>query len=340
MALVFLLLLLIFQILWLRASHNSRITREKHFLTLWRPLLMSEISGNATTYPPLKTRDAEFFLNLWNHFQESLKGPARERLNDLAIETGMADRARAMLQKKGLRQRLMALATLGNLQDRFSWNDILALTREQDRTLSLSAFSALLRIDARHAISTLKPQLADRKDWPPAQLAILIQESGALEATSMLVDYAQEVAHSSHPADVQRLQRLLQLMVISPSHEKLLAVRTILETATDSEVIAQCMKLLNAPEDLPKIRTYAGHPDWVVRLQAALALGRIGSTDDLPLLLKLLCDPDWSVRRRSADAIIRLVRMDENRLAELLAAVADPFARDMLSMALAESRMK
>jgi len=339
-ALCALLLLLIFQILWLRASYNSCTAREKKFLSVWRPLLMSEISGIQTSYPPLNIRDAGFFLDLWNHLQESVKGPARQRLNDLAVQTGMAKHARALLQKNGLRPQLMALATLGNLQDNTAWDDILVLTGESDRRLSLSAFSALLRINAPNAISALKTQLAERTDWPPAQLAILIQESGAMEATSLLVELAQKLSFSSQPADIQKLQRLLHLMVLSPSHEKLLLIRTILETATDSEVIAQCIKFLNAPEDLPKIRAYAEYPDWVVRLQAALALGRIGSTEDLPLLLKLLCDPFWNVRHRSADAIIRLVQMDEKRLSALLTTVTDPFARDMLNMSLAESRMK
>ncbi len=339
-ALIALLLLMIFQILWLRASYNSRVTREKSFVALWRPLLMSEISGTPAAYPPLKTRDAEFFLNLWNHLQSSLKGPVRERLKDLAIQTGMAAHARAMLQKRGLRQRLMALATLGNLQDHSSWNDILALTSDQDRTLSLSAFSALLQINGSAALAELKTQLSERPDWPPAQLAILIHESGAMEATATLLEDALQLSRSADPADINRMQRLLQLIVISPSHEKLSVIRTILQSGTDSEVIAQCIKLLGEPEDLPKIRTYAGHPDSVVRLQAARALGRIGSRDDLPLLLKLLSDPDWNVRRRSADAIVHLMRGDEPQLTELLTTATDPFARDMLAMSMAESRAK
>jgi len=339
-AILCLMLLLIFQILWLRLSHNSRLLREKKFLELWRPLLMSEISGNAPALPPLKTRDAEFFLNLWNHLQESVKGPARKRLNGLAVQSGMAAYAHSLLLGKGLRQKLMALVTLGNLQDSTAWSDILPLTRERDRRLSLSAFSALLRINASAALSELKTQLTDRDDWPPAQLAILIQESGAMETTSMLVSYARELADSTAPGDLHRLQRLLPLIVATPSHEKLQAIRAILATATDSEVIAQCIKSLGDPEDLSKIRTYAEHPAWLVRLQVARALGRIGSTDDLPMLLKLLCDPEWSVRRRSADAIVILVRNDENRLAELLAIITDPFARDMLTMSITESRLK
>ncbi len=120
----------------------------------------------------------------------------------------------------------------------------------------------------------------------------------------------------------------------------MLAVRTILETASDSEVITQCLKLLNAPEDLPGIRSHVDHPDWIVRLQAALALGRIGSTEDLPLLQKLLSDPVWDVRHRSADAIVGLVNKDRQRMAGLLDTIEDPFARDMLAMSLAERRMK
>ncbi len=340
LALLFLLLLLIAQILWLRISYNACLAREKKFLAIWRPLLMSEISGIPTTCPPLKARDATFFLNLWNHLQESVKGPAQKRLNALAVQTGMAAHAHDLLQKKGLRPRLMALATLGNLQDDTAWNDILALTHSTDRRLSLSAVSALLRINAPRAIQALKPALAERTDWPPAQLAILIQDSGAMDATTLLVDFALALSRSSEPADILKLQRLLQLMVISPSHEKLLAVRTILQTARDSEVITQCLKLLNAPEDLPGIRSHVDHPDWIVRLQAALALGRIGSPEDLPLLQKLLSDPVWDVRHRSADAIVGLVNKDRQRMAGLLDTIEDPFARDMLAMSLAERRMK
>ena len=161
-----------------------------------------------------------------------------------------------------------------------------------------------------------------------------------MDATSVLVRPAQQLARSNQPAEIHKLQRLLQLIVISPSHEKLSALRSILDTATDGEVIAQCIKILGDPDDLPKVRAYAAHHDWLVRLQAARALGRIGSIHDVPMLLKLLGDPEWSVRHRSAEAIVRLLHKDQNRLSELLATVTDPFARDMLTMSMVEQGAK
>ncbi len=332
-------LLMVFRIVWLRFSHNSRARREKKFLELWRPLMMSGISGSETGYPPLRMDDAEFFLDLWNHLHESVKGPAKSRLNNLAVRCGMAAHAHALLHRSGLRPRLMALITLGNLRENSAWSDILPLAKKPDTILSFTALGALLRINANAALGELKMQLVDRTDWPTAQLAILIQESGAMASTFELVDAALQLSGSTRPEDIRKLQRLLRIFVVVPTHLKLPAVRTILSSATDSELIAQCLKYLCEPEDLPCIRTYAEHPVWFVRLQAAHALGRIGATSDLPLLQKLLRDPVWDVRHRSADAIVALMRKDGKALAGLLATLTDPFARDMLTMSMAESRV-
>ncbi|MDE2344242.1 MAG: HEAT repeat domain-containing protein [Betaproteobacteria bacterium] len=331
-----LILLMLFQIARLRYALHDRVAQEQRFLDLWRPLLMQELSGIRTELPPLNPGEEEPFLKLWNHLQETLRGPAHQHLNEVAVRCGMADYAKRLLEQGALRSRLLALATLGQLGERSVWNGILEMTRDPDSLLSMAALGALLKIDAAEALRELLPRMIEREDWPVPQLAILIEEAGEHSSFALLMDAAEQMAGARDPEALDRLRRVLQLLEVAPPQQALPVARRILELATDEEVLAQCLRFLLEPSDLPAVRRLAGHEAWAVRLQAAHALSRIGSLQDVPVLSKLLSDPVWWVRYRSAQALVSLARGDDAVLARIREQVDDRLGRDMLAMAMVE----
>jgi HEAT repeat protein len=113
-------------------------------------------------------------------------------------------------------------------------------------------------------------------------------------------------------------------------------VRTVLDKCKNDEIIADGLKFLCEPCDLPVVHGHLGHPSWVVRLQAARALGRIGTCEDLPHLTTLLGDSSWWVRYRAAQALVALTRGEPQVLSQLKSNLTDRYARDMLDMAMAE----
>jgi HEAT repeat protein len=336
LALLVVVVLLLVQIALLRFNLNARIVREKRFLKVWRPLLAAAIAGESVTLPRLAKGETFYYLKLWNHLQETLRGVAKDRLNTLAIRCGMLPYTHLLLRRKELRLQLLALNTLGHLVDRTAWDEILLLARRPDPLLSVAAARALFQIDANAAFKDLHDELLEREDWPTAQLAILFQEIGTESVFAMLADSADHLALSTDPVELVRLKRLLQLLEIAPYQQVIAEIRKILAATADDEVAAQCLKFLREPSDLPSVRPRLSHPNWVVRLQAVRALGRFGSKEDLTQLATLLSDSVWWVRYRTAQALLKLMRGDAQLMAELRAQLSDRYALDMLDMVIAE----
>lgn len=335
-ALFILMLLLLLQIVLLRINLIARHARERRFLEVWQPLLAAAIAGERDNLPPLAEDEKIFFMKLWNHLEESLRGKAKRQLNIFALRCGILQEAYSLLHKKDLRSQLLALTTLGHLGDRSSWGDILRLARHPDPLLSFVAARALFQIRADAALDDLRQLMLERGDWPTAQLALLLQEAGSENIFTVLADTANSLAKSTSPAELARLNRLLHLLEVAPYQQVIPAIRTILAVSADDDIIAQCLKFLREPSDLQTARRHLAHPNWVVRLQAAQVLGRIGTTNDATQLANLLSDPVWWVRYRAAQALVALTRGNSNTLSELRARLTDRFALDMLEMAMAE----
>ncbi len=329
-------LLLLLQIVLLRLQLVVRTKRERHFAEVWRPVLAAQTAGEKAALPHLPARDRESFLKLWNHLQESLRGPARARLTAVAEACGVVPYARALLTRKALRPRLLALTTLGNLEDRSAWEMIVPLALDADPLLSLAAARSLFQIDAAEAFSALQPQLIERADWPASQITTLLQEAGSEISYTQLTSAALPLAASTMPSDQSRLLRLLRLLDAAPSREVAPLARTILALSADNEILAHTLKLLRDPTDLPVVYQYLDHPIWFVRLQAARALARIGSPSDVSRLAALLGDPVWWVRYRTAQAVIALLRGNAQALAQLRASLDDRYGQEMLDMAMTE----
>jgi HEAT repeat protein len=320
--------LLTLQVIVLRLRLVARARRAERVLAVWRPLLFQAAEGPVPPLPPLAAADVVTVLTVWNHLQESVEADATDRLNVVARRVGFPAIAQRMLDR-GMRARLLGVATLGQLRDRASFQTLCGYAASPSVVVSLTAARALIRIDRRAAIAELMPLIVSRRDWPMARVASLISAAGPDVVSAPLVA---AVMHAG-PREAARLIRYLDF---AHAGEAIAAVRAVVRRTDDVDVIAACLRVFKDPEDLAVVRGCLDDPRWQIRVQAAAALGRIGTGGDEPRLARCLADPEWWVRYRAAQALCALLSAAPDRLDRLQRSHPNPFARDVLAQVRAE----
>jgi HEAT repeat protein len=332
----------------MRGALLLRERRRRKLLAVWQPILVNAVDIATSDLPRLSRRDLPEFLILWNHLQESLLDESKDHLNQIGEALSIQKSALRVLRRGNLRERLLAIVTLGQLRERAAWDQLLMIAQEEGALLSVVAARALVMIDATKAVPELIPLLLRRADWPASRVANMLQIAGADVISDQIANAALKSAHEESkrnangggkPAtnDSARLVRYLELAY---NIAALPAARTIVELSQDPEVLAACLRLLNSGEDLSVVRECLSHEDLCVRVQAAAALGRIGEANDEELLVPLLSDTEWWVRYRAAQSLSRLPHMRVPKLKTIQAAQADPFARDILTQVMAEVQLQ
>ena len=320
-------------ILLLRTISGARATRERQVADRWRGVLAACAGGASPQAGPLDPAEAYVFLRLWNAMHESLRGEAKEQLNDLARRVGADRIAVRFLGSGDPRRELVAILTLGNLREPLVADLMHALAGHDLPVVSMRAMQALLRIDARRGLPILLSYAGWRVDWPLSRVISLLREEDA-GAVSRALAEALEAALAS-PEAASRAPRLLRLA--EAAHPEIL--RPALQRALardDAETLAAALAALRHPDDVAHARRLASHGDWRVRLQASRALRRLGTAEDLPRLVGLMADPNWWVRYRSAQAVAALPWLAAPEVDRIAAGLTDRFAADALRQARAE----
>jgi hypothetical protein len=321
------------QIGLLRLRLTARLSHEARFLARWRPLLLECIDTMPNHMPTVKEPDWFAFLALWNHFQESLRGPARHRLKAVALRLRMDVAARALLTRGSIRERLMAVLTLGHLGDHESWPLLETLARGPHPLLSLVATRALLLTDGARAMHALLPLMISRSDWPLTRLEGMLSEAGPAVVTQALVASAETTPEAALP-------RLVALMEAAHADAAGPVISRLLEKSRNPETLIACLKSRHLRLDRRLLPTLLGHESWQVRTQAARVMGRIGAHGDEPLLAALLSDPVWWVRYRAAQSLAQLPFLSREDLWRLRGGLVDPFACDMLDQVISEGHAR
>ncbi len=327
-------LLMLVAVFLLRLRLVLRLRRERHYTALWRPVLAECVFGVPEALPAVPRAMRYHFMKLWNHHHESLEGSARSNLEALARNMGIDAVARDMLQSRDLRERLIAIITLGHLGDRERWQELRTLVSHPSPLLSLAAARALLDIDAEATLAWLVMVMAAREDWPLARLVAMLREAGPDRTTAPLV------AALKAAGNPQQAIRLLRMMEVAHSGAAGAAAARIVRESGNPEVIAAGLRLLGDPRDLELARGCAVHASWVVRVAAARLLGRIGEPCDRRLLAGMLGDSHWWVRYHAARALTVLPFTSLAELEKIRATLDDRFAADMLAQAIAEARIR
>lgn len=333
LAAIGLTLLLVLLIVFLRFKLRRDLRRERDFIVVWRPLLLDAVSeaqpgDPPATLPELHARDHVFFLKLWVYLQESLRGSANNRLNDLARRLECDAAARNFLRNGNRAERLLAILALGHLRDLASWEELAEQASWRDSLVSIHAARAITRIDPLQATERLLPLLLARPDWGIAQVAGFLAEvrpAFGLRLTQNLLKVNRGCwLRALQLADTLRLELPLQSMLY------------LLEKSPSVETLVAALHLSCNLHLLPAIRPYLQHPDWRVRVEVARFLGRFGDVEDIASLQLLLMDRQWWVRYRAAQALVLMPFYGRQELQALSATTDDALVRDMLRHVLAE----
>ncbi len=316
----------------MRQLRGWRAARIAHAENAWRDALSEAADDpNDVRLPPIGRFEMPAFLVLWNHFQESLKGEASDRLGVLLTLHGIDRHVLRLTRARSLRLKLIGIAAAGHLREQRAWPYLENLALNGGSIVSFAAARALLRIEPRRALEVLGAALSAREDWSLARIGSILQDLGPQVVTGPLVTMLLKRPKKG-------LDRLVKLARFGHRERISTIVRGWLGSSDEMEVLLAALDYVEDDSDLPWAKAAAGHTEWRVRMAAAKALGRIGGRAELAVLLELLRDPIWWVRYHAAQALTHLRGLEPHELDTLRENARDAFAADMLSQALAERR--
>lgn len=325
-------LLLILDTFLLHSQIVTRSKRAERFRAKWQPLLFESLGGLPEKLPQIKHRDESTFLTLWNYLQESLRAEAKDELNKLAYSMSIDSVAIRRLDEGNVNDQLLAINTLGWLQEPRAWNRLEKFLYSDDTRLALLAAKALIRIDAERAIAILVPLLIQRDSWSVTVIADMLRVAGADIISEPLARAALESPAEDAP-------RLIRLLALAHPGVAIPVVRKLIGRISEMEIVSACLHILQDTEELDTVRRLLQDERWQVRLQAAACLGRIGTEEDQPLLIEMTGDLEWWVRYRSAQALANLPSMNSERLVEIAENHPDNYARDIIRQVITERQV-
>lgn len=341
LVLLILTLLLLVLVVIFRLRLNSQHKRRERFMQLWQPVLEQSLYGLAALAPRrgamlVKPADTMNFLLLWNRLQEVLRGEVRENLNAIARSANIDAAVIKMLRKGKLSKRLLAINTIGHLRELSTWEALVEIVRvNENPILALTAARSLARMDGEKATAVFVPLLVLHKEWPTSHVAGILK---ALKLETFSICLADTILQAVE-TDVPRLVRYLRFASRATA---VTVVQDILQKYNNAEVISACLQVIGELADgdnLGIVRSFAQHDSWVVRLQVAHVLGKIGTRDDIKLLLELLTDREWWVRYRAANALSSLPFVTIGEIEQFRRDQSDHYASDALTQVLVEKRL-
>jgi len=322
-------LLLVFSVA-MRIWRETRQRRRARFSELWEPVLHARMSGDVVPLPSMAASERLLFLSLWLHLLGYVRDQAADALAQVARELDIPDYALRLLESRSPWKRVLAMRTVAALQLEQAGDVLLAKVMERRRRSSLDAARALLQIDPQRGFVGLE-YLLHHLDWSPAAMVGVVKAGG-----TQTVQRLAGLVGSAPPGRAKQLVRLIELL---EDQAALPALRERLASSSDEEEIAailHCLGRQGQEGDRAAALTFLGHASWLVRMQAAYAMGALGSKHDVARLAPLLHDRQWWVRYRCAQSILRLA--GAAALAAMRESERDPYARDLLERVLAEAR--
>lgn len=284
----------------LRLRLRARERRWQRFVATWRPALLGRIldPASAGPLPPLPAREHVLFLRLWAYLQESVRGEARQQLNETARALGLDATARRLLRRGARAEKLQATLAAGYLRDAEAWDALVDLARSADPLLAVNAARALVQINPLRAANGLMPLLVVRTDWDLSRIAGFLADARhafwLLMAKSIPLLRPHELPRTLLLAEALRLQL--------PDA----TVSRLLQPGQPAEVVQAALRLTESLALADEVRRCLGHADAGVREQAAVQMAQLARREDVPALSALLGDPQWRVRMAAARALARL----------------------------------
>lgn len=332
---VLLSILLLIEVIWLRASLILRSYSREKFEVKAKKWLILRISGELEEAPKIRHRNLRDFMYLWIRYQELLRGDSTERLNQALLDSGVLPAIRNLMRRGNFEDRLLAVTLLGHARDLQSLKPIQKCLEVASPLLSMAAAKALARISPELAKDKIVKMLIQRRDWIPVRVLLILKFSDSRMIQGLQEAIEKEIDHS--PPYLIRLLRYLENL---PCNNPLTITQKLLsgnqETHYDDNLISAGLRLICHPSELEMVRHFYDVDQWTIQVQVASLISRLGSAKDAHHLVKLLDSPYWWVRYRAAKALINMPYLNRRSIKRLAKTRKDLFARNMLQQILAE----
>jgi len=311
------------------AGDRQRRRFRKRWRAVFAAAALSLDDAHDLELPRLTRADYTDLFEEWNRARSIVDGSAAENLIALAHRAGIPRLAAKLFQRHRVQSQIMAVQTFGHLRDTAHFDDIKELLDHPNTALSITAATSLIEIDAARAVLSVVPMIQTRRDWPKNKVSMLLREAGS-ELISEPMYRLIRSAESEHRPFLLQFARLVENEVRDAMVEELI------RESNDPGVLTAALKLVSGYRGVPRIAALTQHKAWIVRMQAAKVLGRVGQREHLGILESLLDDPEWWVRYRAAQSISSLPFLGPNELRALQKRQSDRFAVDILQQSFAE----
>jgi HEAT repeat protein len=307
--------------------------RHARVIAAWRPpLARIAIEGDESpALPPLPSGHLLYVMEEWNALHDAVRGESAARLNAVALQLGFDVAARRLIHSRKIGSRILAIRTLGHLQDPSSWKPLQEQLASANALVSFYAAAALVQIDAQRAMPGIMNQLAERESWPGEAMARLLVDAGADVAREPV----RQLMLSLAPGKVPPLLPWLAHVDAVLGSE--VAIELLRRHPDNAAIVAAALIVVLDPTILPELARFAESTDADVRKNLAVAYGHLGSLADTETVTRLMCDRVWWVRYRAGQALLKLKGMTSDRLEAVRTHLTDAYARDMLAHVAAEA---
>lgn len=332
---VLLCVALLLEVIRMRIVSLIYTRRRRNFQKKAQDWLIMLVAGELVDPPKIASRDLLDFLYLWIHLQEILRGESKQKLNQALSAFGLIPGIHKMLVRGSIEEQLIAATALGRAGDQQAWPLLLVLLSNPSPLMSMTAARALVLIDAAKASDIVVPLIIEHRDWMPSRLVQMMKQSDPAFRQAFMTRLEYE-AEQSPPY----LMRLIRLVDATQFNEPLALTKKFLTTSEDPYLVAASLRLVCHFSELEFVRGRFNDENWMVQVQIAAVLSKMGMPQDTHYLLSLLNSKHWWVRYRAAQALIGLPFINSRAIKRLIETRSDTFARDILVQVMAESARK
>lgn len=348
---------MIFFVIWFRTYVATVSRRQQIVDDKWEEALFSVVSSNDELTNNLENligqfhiddnlfsrsviskEDTPHFLYTWNYLQESLRGDARKRLNDLANKLSVEEKAISLLRSPLVKNRILAINTLGNLKAKNAYKKVSKFAFKKDPIISVWAFRAMFRIKPQKTLNEFLYLIVEREDWSPAYVAKILKTQGGNLISKKLVELTED--YYEQKLKETQMARLVSYLKFAHINDYSPVISRLLSECDQMEVLIACMRLLKTEDSLPKVRKLLKDQRWQLRMFAVMTLARFGHNEDVRHFISMLNDLNWWVRYYSARALMSIPSLSRKNIRRLSNQLPNEFQRDILKQVLAEDEFQ
>lgn len=320
--------LFVFRINFLIARFRRRRV-EQEWLDVFRLLKKGE---EPAQLPRLARGEKVFFLELWlehrkladDHYGRYLDALARRVALQNTIVSILRPGKLEILPSKIWLQGI-AIAAVEYIDTEQTREMLLEMTESDNTYVVVNACASLAKLKVpgyeREIIQTMFRFPADAPE-----IFARVSQAGGSDVLHIMLPFLDRLPRHT-------VMNFISLAESSDDESLIEVLLYRLKRTTQEEEIAAILRCIGRFDQdglREAVLPFLEHSSTYIRIQAAKAIGRLGTTRDIRLLVPLLSDPDWWMRYRAARAIVKLSNQNWDALAKLQSELHDQYAKDII----------